>query len=444
MRMRIMSNKKIIAIAAVVVLVAAGAGAFLLLNKSEKRTEEINIVTGLEGVGSGFYYKPGSIDASKLFVTDQSGAVAVDGNGEVKYRAEGWNRLVIGSPGVVSIQHIQLKTIVEIYLKDQSRVDGPTKSYKLVAWREGEALRDGEVGYVVTGGAASAIEGYKLDIGLTWQPQLAKLDAGSYDVLVRTNELFPHQTCCLTIANQSFLQDNPGVSERVVWAIVQATEWLNAAKEKGKSNPSDPDYLRLLEIGRGIAGPNFTTEDLIAAIEDVEYAWGDIGYSASDPLSKIKSDIALQTEDLSKTGDLRNTLGDLGFSSYAQYADALVDDSVLKRVLANGIDSKPPYDSWSEVRFVLIAGDIHQLPVHIANALLPGQSQSLYSQVGITFKRIDVSIGAAVISGLKANEADFGVTGQPSLIVDNVNNKLSAPGAARVAAPVAAEAQAKV
>jgi hypothetical protein len=249
-----------------------------------------------------------------------------------------------------------------------------------------------------------------------------------YDVLVRTNELFPHQTCCVTIANQSFIQEHPDVAERVVWAIVQGAEWLNQAKEKGITNPNDADYQKLLQIGAGIAGPNFTTDDLKIAIEDVEYDWGDVGASASNPLTKLKSDVAIQAEDLYRTKDARYSATELGFNSYAEYANGLVDDSILKKVLSKGVSNKPTYTERHTVRFVFIEGDIHQLPLHIANNVLPGQTQSYFDQVGVNFERIGVSIGSAVISALKANEADVGVSGQPSIIVDNINNKLTTAG----------------
>ncbi|MDR3283157.1 MAG: hypothetical protein LBS92_06080 [Candidatus Methanoplasma sp.] len=426
-----MANLKIIAIVVVIVLVIAGVGVVLLSNSTEKRTEEINLVTGLEAVGSGIYYDKSKIDPSNLFVTDAHGDVELDSSGNVKYRAAGWNQLIVGSPGIISIQHIQLKTIVEIYLSDASKVDGPTKSYKLVAWTQGQDLKDGEVGYVVTGGGATGIigtnvSGQSLAIGLTWQPQLVKVDADpKYDVLVRTNELFPNQTCCVTIANQSFIQSHPDVAERVIWAIVQGAEWLNQAKEKGKTNPNDADYQKLLQIGATIAGQNFTTDDLKVAIEDVEYDWGDVNANVNSPLTKLKSDVAIQAEDLYRTKDARYSASELGFSSYLDYANGLVDDSILKKVLSNGISNKPTFDSRYKVRFVFIEGDIHQLPLHIANNVLPGQTQSYFDQVGIDFERIGVSIGSAVVAALKANEADFGVSGQPSIIVDNINNKLT-------------------
>ncbi|MDR3075599.1 MAG: hypothetical protein LBU30_06165 [Candidatus Methanoplasma sp.] len=429
-----MVNLKVIAaVAVVVVLVVAGAGV-LLLTKDEKRNEEINLVLGLEAVGSGIYYDPERIDAADLFVTNPDGTVKVFENGNVKYRAAGWNKLIFGSPGVVSIQHFQLKTIVEAYLSSPDWVEGPTKEYRLVAWQQGQDLREGEVGYIITTGAASQIldtkiNGESLRIGLTWQPQLVKVVGDTpYDVLVRTNELFPHQTCCVLYANASFVDANPDVSERLIWATLQATDWLNQAKEKGKIDPSDPDYLKLLEIGARVGGPTFTTSELAVAIEDVEYSWGDVNYSPGNPLSGVKSDIASQIDILAPLGTFKNSLSDLGFSNSQEFAERFVDDSLVSSILKNGKDTVPEHSGKYTVKMGLIQGDIHQLPVHIANTVLPGQTESFYSQAGIEITQVGSPTGAGVLAGMKANEVDFGVNAQPSVITDNINNKLTTKG----------------
>ncbi|MDR2845760.1 MAG: hypothetical protein LBV63_00595 [Candidatus Methanoplasma sp.] len=420
-----MANLKIIAIVVVVVLIVAGAGVFLLTRDNEQRSEEINLVTGLEAVGSGIYYNVNKVNPDNL--------LTVDKDGKVTYHPAGWNKLVFGSPGTASIQHIQLKTIVEVYLNDKTKIgatDTP-KEYRLVAYTDGQTAKDGEIYFVNFNGGGAALPTSDtnkaiLDAGLTWQPQLVKVVADpAYGLLVRTNELFPHQTCCVTIANQSYISANPEIAERVVWALVKATDWVNAAEAKGAVNPNDPDYLRLLQIGASVAGPNFTTDELKLAFADVEYDWGDVDasgnpiYTNSNPLGKLKSDVALQTDDIIKTGATRGNVTDLGFKNSTEYANELVDDSILKSVLSKGINNKPTYDSRANVRFILINGDIHQLPVHIANEI------GFFDQVGIDITKVGVSIGSAVITGLKANEADFGVSGQPSIIIDNINNKLT-------------------
>ncbi|MDR0887893.1 MAG: hypothetical protein LBM39_01745, partial [Candidatus Methanoplasma sp.] len=301
-------------------------------------------------------------------------------------------------------------------------------------------ITTGHVYFVETGGGAAGILSSPAPIvgGLTWQPQLVKVvaDDTKYSTLVRTNELFPHQTCCILIANESFTSANPEVTERVVWAIVKATDWINQAKAAGAKDPKDPSYVQLLNIARSVSGAIYNTSDnegdlrdVGLALADIEYDWGNVtstgapDYNSATPLGKLKADVALQTDDLIKIGTIKNQVADLGFKNSAEFADAFVNDTYLKNVLKNGITKVPSYKDKADARFILISGDLHQLPVHVADAILTGETSSYYSQVGINFEKVWVGLGNAVLAGLIANEADFGVSGQPTIIADNVNNK---------------------
>ncbi|MDR2846501.1 MAG: hypothetical protein LBV63_04380 [Candidatus Methanoplasma sp.] len=402
-------NIKLIAVAVVVVLLVAAAGILFLDNR--KRVEEIDFISGLESVGSGIFYRESVISSPDVLFTIRE-------PGDVTYHPDNWNKLIFGTPSVVSIQQIQLKTIVEMYLNDPSKSDHP-KSFKLVPYVDGQTLEDGKVYYIILGGS-QMMEDKKIDAGITGLPRLLKLvqDDMPFSLGALTNDLFPHQTCCAVSVNKSFADAHPDVVVRVVWAIKQSTDWLNKALEKGKTNPNDPDYLKALQVGARVAGPIYTEEEIAEAIVNVEYAWGD--NNPSDPLRTLKADIAYITDDLEKINAVTNKVSDLGFKNTTEYAEKQVDDQFLKEALKG----KPSYDDDYTVRFALIGGDIHQLPVHLAYTLLPGQTQTFYEQVGINFQYNSVSIGNVVVAALKANEADFGVTGQPPIIVDAINNEL--------------------
>jgi ABC-type nitrate/sulfonate/bicarbonate transport system substrate-binding protein len=419
-----MANLKIIAIAVVAVIVVAAVGIFLFASdNNNKRNEEISLIAGVQSVGSGIYYDVNVIDPSTLFVPESITA-AENGTGEVIYRAAGWEGLIIGTPGTVAVQHIQLKKLIEEYLNDPSKVEnGETKELKLVAWTQGQELKDGEVGYIVTTGSAATILNLGVDIGLTWQPQLALVDDNpNYDIIVRTNELFPHEQCCVLVANNSFLSANGDASNRATWAILQSGNWLNATIANGIDNPNDSDYLWLIDLVKTQLGGTATTDDVIAALQDTEFGLIDSDYTISNPLSVLKSNTANLAESLEGLGAVFYSVSSLGFDSYADYASALVDDSYVKYALLQG-DSTPTYSNVTTVRFSLIAGSIHDLALDLANTKLPGQTQSFFAQAGINAQFTYVPTGAGVITALLANEADFGVPGLPSIVSASINNK---------------------
>ncbi|MDO5852840.1 MAG: ABC transporter substrate-binding protein [Thermoplasmata archaeon] len=429
-----MVNTKIAAVAVAAIIVVAAVGAFFLL-KSEGRNEEINLVLGLEAEGSAIYYNADNIDASDLFVTDSSGNIVVDSDGNVTYRAAGWGGLIFGIPGTAAIQFYQIKTIVESYLSDSSKVEnGETASYTFKAWSEGTTLASNEVGYIVVGSAADTILSYnsstkQIDIGITWQPQIAKLTDQTrsdldtpYTVLVTTNVLFPDQTCCVLYANASFVSEHRDVAVRTVWAFIQATNWINDAIAAGEENEDDENFQALLTITANVAGTGFTSDEIVEALKDVGYAWGTD--NTTDPLDKVKEDIANQTDQLYDIGGLiDNSLSSLGYSSSSAYADDFVDSSLVLEALQ--ISGTPTYDSTYSLNFSLIAGDMHSIAAYIASTLLPGQTQTFFEQAGIDINIVPTSLGSGVMTALKANEADFGIAAQPAFIIDNINAKLT-------------------
>lgn len=451
-----MQRIKVIAIAVVVVLIVAAAG-ILVLNKSgstDARDEEINLIGGLEGVGSGFYYDPNEIDPTTLFVYNADGTLKTktDANGDqvAILKTEGWEGLVFGVPTVGSIQYYQLKSIVEVYLKDPAYTDGKTIDLKLVAADNNKTSPAGTVGYVVTQGSASSIKEFHskgIVIGVTWEPQFSILTVGAdatYKNLVTTDLLFPHVTCCVLYGNASYIAENPEVSERLVWAVMYATKWTHAVANDIINNGYDPtneQHTKLVEYAIKYAGGSASgldTDRVVNALHYIEYAWGDEDiygdYDPSNPLSKIKEDIANQTDILYQIGGvLFNSYSDLGFKDGADFAESFVDDSLMQKALT--------VKSWdtsktTTLKFSFIVGDLHQLPVHLAAEILPGlakvtgnssldNSKTLFDQAGLDIVSVDATGSGQVVTQMQSGEADFGVAGQPGIISYDINNKLT-------------------
>lgn len=455
-----MQRYKIIAIVVVVVVVIAAAAVAVSSRDSDAESTEISLISGLEGVGSGFYYKEGVIDPTELLVYNDDGTLAthnVNGVGEIViFKPAGWAGLTFGVPTVGSIQYYQLKTIVEVYLNDTTYTDGTTASLKLVAG----SPSGNQVGYTVTQGAAARIIESNPDIGITWEPQFSALvvDGNStapYAKLVTTDLLFPHATCCVLYGNAAYIEDHPDVAQKLVWAVKNATDWLNAVfdeitaynqsigSEEGKwvideSSEAQRTLVELTNKYTGGTSNGLTTAQILNAFNYVEYAWGDEvvnngNVNASNPLSKIKSDIASQTDILYDIGGLANySLSDLGFSNSTQFAEKFVDDEPLKEVL-----DRTSWDTTEKTRitFSVIVNDMHQLPTHLADEALPdlaryvgnpslSSTTSLYDQAGLDVEfNGGVSGATAVITQLNSHQAEFGVAAQPAVILYDINNQ---------------------
>jgi hypothetical protein len=442
-----MQRFKIIAIIVAVVVVAAGATVVISSRDSEAQSTEINLISGLEGVGSGFYYDSSKIDKGDLFVLNDDSSLKthnVPGIGEIAiFKAVGWEKLLFGVPTVGSIQYYQLKTIVEVYLNDSTYTDGETKKLSLVAGEPGA----GQVGYTVTQGSSARIkevqESTGLAFGITWEPQFSALvvgDGATYDRLVTTSLLCPHVTCCVLYGNSHYINDNEDTTERLVWAVKNATDWLNYVVDDIKANGYDdtkPSHKALTDLAykhAGGASSGLTTEQILSAFDAIEYAWGDEktydNVNPSNPMSKIKSDIANQTQTLYDIGGLAtNTLSDLGFKSASEFAEKFVDDPFIKAIY----DKKSYEESkFTTITLSVIVNDLHQLPTHLADEKLPGLSEinpslsedkTLYEQAGLDVRFIDATGSNGVVTALNSNQAQFGVAAQPAVILYDINNK---------------------
>ncbi len=443
-----MQRYKVIVIAVAAIVVIAGAAVLLSNRSSEAESTEINLISGLEGVGSGFYFDESKVDKGDLFVLNDDSTLKthnVPGVGEIViFKAAGWERLLFGVPTVGSIQYYQLKTIVEVYLADPAYTDGETKKLSLVAGNPG----DGQVGYTVTQGSAARIKEVQsstgLAIGITWEPQFSALVIGetaTYQNLVTTDLLFPHVTCCVLYGNTHYMEGNKDTTERLVWAVKNATDWLNSVVKDIKENGYDPSvatHKALVDYAykhAGGASSGLTTEQILNAFDAIEYAWGDeMAYAsidASNPLSRIKADISSQTQTLYDIGGLAtNTLADLGFKNTAEFAERFVDDSYIRAILNKSSYGSP--SALTTVTLSVIVNDLHQLPTHLADEKLPGLSKinpslnedrTLYEQAGLNVKFIDATGSNGVVTALNSNQAQYGVAAEPAVILYDINNK---------------------
>ncbi|MDR0523586.1 MAG: hypothetical protein LBG62_04115 [Candidatus Methanoplasma sp.] len=383
-----MKSKILVAIVAVV-LVAAAVGAFVAFSGSKEKDNGLTLLSGINAEGSGIYIKS-SIDPATL-VEDGSKPI----------NPQNWNGLVFGTPGITSIQHTQLKSIVEGF------------GYSFVQYTDGAAAPKTVYYNAQIPNAPLALGTAGLDGGIAWQPQFEKIisdSSGKFKELALTNDLFPGHTCCVLAASHAYLTGHGDVAERLLASIVEATDWINAALD----NPSGSDYKRLVDIGRRIAGAdNFTEEQMKAALSTVKYFYGD---DAAYPLNGIKENVAALADELAKLkGLVNNTPKDLGFDTTAAFVDKLVDDSYLVKATSEGW---APGKDRASITVAVIDGDIHQLAVHVASDL------KIFDKYNLDVKFAGATNGQIVVNTLMSGEAVFGLLGAPPLTVNVLNQEL--------------------
>ena len=112
-----MDNKVIIAIAVVAVLAIAGTATYFVLSNDKDEasydSSAFNIISRVNSEGSGLYIKSSVADTSGAVPVRISNSTPFFGDGFTLSEANkaAWGGLILGDPGVSSIQHTQLASI---------------------------------------------------------------------------------------------------------------------------------------------------------------------------------------------------------------------------------------------------------------------------------------------------------------------------------------------
>jgi ABC-type nitrate/sulfonate/bicarbonate transport system substrate-binding protein len=396
-------NKVLVVIVALVV-VFAGAAAFLVLKDDNEKDREINLISGVNLEGSGMFIKS-DVDIDTMI------EITPDG---VQYKPEGWGGKVFATPGATSIQHILLKSVVE---------DADKIGLRFLPYQAGASLSSDAVYHIVgLASAADVLANTIIDGGMSWQPQLERIvsdDSGKFQPLVLTNDMFPGHLCSVVAGNHSYTSTHQDETVRFVAAFIKATEWTANAL----ANPGSDDYNRLIDISLEVIGWDDTPNNR-KMMEDsftVTYVFGE---NTDNPLSGVKRDIASYTDSLYAMGDvLRTPLIDLGFDSTRAFVDKFVDDSFMKKALASDEDDLKA-GKKADIRVAVISGDTHQIAVHVANSVLEEGGKSFFEQYGLNVSFSYATNGGGVAVALQNGDSNIGILGSPPIIISTVNSGL--------------------
>ena len=227
--------------------------------------------------------------------------------------------------------------------------------------------------------------------------------------LGRTNEYFPDHTCCVIIANDKWVEDNPEVAARFMGGYVDAMQFLSTAL----SNPGSDDYNSVVDvIAEVLTSANLTRAEIEKALSNINYLYAD---SAAGDLSGLKSSIAQLVDQLDSVNAISEGKKP---ANPTAWANSFVNETPL----ADGIALSPGSYATANVEVACIAGDIHQIGVHLAQRL------GYFANYGINATFSTANNGGGVVTALIQNgaTAKIGVVGAPPSTLNAINQDLSA------------------
>lgn len=404
-------DKKLVAVAAVLVIVVAAVGVYFVMNDEDK---EINILGRVNTEGSGLYLKEGSVVDDYYTIQD---TVPTEGQKYIEYNhkyyvfnVDNWGAKVFGTPGAATIQHIQLQDFVTnvLGLKFEQYLTGTSLTKDTVYFEKTISSYDKFVN------SQSPLTGSYI-----WEAQYSLAIEMGCVGLITSNEMFPGHTCCVVAGSHKYTSAHQDETVRFLAAYVKSVDMLNAAIKA----PGSDAYNKAMDIAvSNIIFPSDVNEEQRKTI--IANAWSLITYvaydnaSSSDPLSALKTDIAQLADDLYKSENANNNATDLGFSDSAAFADKYVDSSYMKSAIDYKLTENP---SKFTVKVAVIGGDIHQFAIHYGIAL------GIFDDYGITVETTNVANGPAVSVAIENGEAQFGFIGAPPMTIKVLNGKFVTP-----------------
>ena len=361
---------------------------------------EYNILARVNTEGSGIYIKDTVLSAkggvSAFYNTSTFEITEADNKAA-------WGGLVVGTPGAATIQHVQMQQIAE------------KAGLIFTLYQDGMSTDGDHMYYVATMSNAATVTGYtgQLDAGILWEPQYSKIiNTDGFSQLVLTNDLFPNHTCCNIVGVKDYISSHKDVTERVLAAYVKAAKYVDYAVNHVGSD----EYNELVDICQDVVGAAIDVSTIKDALSTITYVYAD---DDKGTLNGLKSDVADLADSLIDMGLLRHNLADLGFNYSSQFANAFVDEGYLTNAVKR-LDADDPTLAGANaiVTIAVIAGDIHQIAIHVANAL------GYFTDNHITVNISAATNGPGVAVAVQNGTAQFGVLGAPPATSTAINGML--------------------
>ena len=396
-------DKKIYAVIAVVIIVIAAVGAYIVINKDsdDESGSTISAIARVNTDGSGIYLKAEYDPAD--FYTENA-------DGSIELIPSAWGGKVWGTPGTSSIQHVQMMQMAEEMGLGWAKYNGGSLDSNTMYYVDSISNYD----------AAVEKNSEILDGGILWEPQYTMIASNPiYQEFLLTNDLFPGHTCCIIGAQHSYISSHQDETVRFLAAYVESVREMKNAI----ANHVAGEYDELMQIAiANVTMPlDMTQEQKIAAIESafsiVNYTYADSD-TAADPLDKLTSDMAALAEDFYESGQVSKTPQELGFDSYSDMASALVLGEYMHDAL--NYEKQDSYQT-ANITVAVLSGDIHQLAIHY------GMAKGIFADYGISITLSNQSAGPAAFTAMANGAAQFAFLGAPPMTTNTINGGYISP-----------------
>ncbi len=390
-------NKSLCSVLIVLIIMVSLCSVIIVheLQKDDETQGSYQVLARVNTEGSGVYIK-----TDVLTARGGAGAFYNTTTYEItEANKAAWGGLIVGTPGAATIQHVQMQQMVE------------KAGLQFTLYQDGEATDNEHVYYVATMSNATSVTGYtgKLDAGILWEPQYSIIiNTDGFSQLALTNDLFPGHTCCNIVGAISYTHTHMDETERFLAAYVKAAKYVKNAV----ANVGSPEYDKLVEISQEVVGTSVNKATIEDALQNIVYTYADDDLGN---LGALESDIDSLAGSLIDMGLLKHNMKDLGFSYTSQFAKAFVDDSYLHHAVGRTPDAK---DARAIITVAVIAGDIHQIAVHVAKAL------GYFEEYKLSVNLSPATNGPGVAVAVQNGTAQFGVLGAPPATSTAINSKL--------------------
>ncbi len=244
--------------------------------------------------------------------------------------------------------------------------------------------------------------------GVAWEPYVSSAVAsGQAKVLVWSTDIWPNHACCVIVVNKDFAAANPDVVKAFLKADIEATEWINEARD-----PTSANHTLLLQMG---ADFSHVSTDVVAD----SLGHMSITYSLDQTFLGDLKNYTQEFIDLNQTSTAK--LNAAGYSS----VDDFVGKYATNQYLADVSNVTPSTGPLTDVRIGYLTGDLHQFARLVASNATVGGGTSLYAKYGINAIAANAggySNGPAEMDAFAANGVDIGYLGAPPAILKHLNS----------------------
>lgn len=233
---------------------------------------------------------------------------------------------------------------------------------------------------------------------ISWEPYPSKAVSEGYGrYLVNSKDIWENHPSCVLAVSEDLKDED--VIRALVWAEVKGARFIN--------NPSNRE--KVLKYGEEFSGLDRT--EVSAAVNNTVYI-------EFPDLNQTKKAIEI----LNKAGVFKNNITSMGFNNIDEFLSSLFIDkyySDVRKSLETDPNWIPPAVN-SNLRFGYIEGNIHYLPMYIA------QKEGYFEKVGLipgkNIQFIGYRSGRAITDALKHGEVDVATLGTTVLLRYRIND----------------------